>query len=166
LKNEALRLERTARKVAFGKPRRADIRAAVRDLALTALRSRLLTPIHLVPVAIAVANGLDPETATARSPTSHARAREGLCDALFPALRALELATRAYAARGGYLSHAEVESWTAALDAMPSIGDPRVAEQVGALRKSIGAAGNGRSSEGGYELGLLASGALLGILGH
>ena len=95
MKIEALRLERTARKVAFGKPRRANIRVAVRDLALTALRSRLLTPIHLVHVAIAVANGLDPDTATARSPASHARARECIFDALLPAILALDMAARA-----------------------------------------------------------------------
>ena len=137
----------------------------MRDLALTALRSRILTPIHLVHVAIAVANGLDPDPAAGQSPASHARAREGLCDALLPAIHALELAARAYAVRGGRLSQNEIESWMAALDAMPPVGGDDVSERIASLRKSIRAAQDGRSANGTYELGLIASGALIGLLG-
>ena len=137
----------------------------MRDLALTALRSRILTPIHLVHVAIAIANGLDPENATAESPTSHARARDGLCDALLPAIQAIDLAARAYGVRGGRLSQVEIESWMAALDAMPPAGDKGFSERLAALRKSLRAAQDGRSPDGAYELGLIASGVLIGLLG-
>ena len=165
MKIEALRLERTARKAAFGKPKRADVRAAVRDLALTALRSRILTPTHLVHVAIAIENGVDPEFAQSSNRSSHSRALEGLQDAMLPAIQALDLAARGYAAMGGRVSRPEIDSWMEALAAMPPLPGDVLAEPLASLRKSLRAAQDGDSAQGSYSLGLIASGALLGLLG-
>jgi len=162
LKNEALRLERTARKVAFGKPKRADIRVAVRDLTLAALRRRVLTLPHVADVATAIRHGIEPENAGVTGNASYARALEGLLAALDVALNALDLAAREYSAVGGRLAPDELAHCLAALEGLPPGG--RIAARASDLRKSLRAAVDGETEGGMHVLGLIASGALLGLL--
>jgi hypothetical protein len=162
---EAQRLERTARRVTFGKPKRADIRAAVRDLTLTAIRSRVLTLPHLASVAAAIEHGIQPAPASLKSsaPTAR-RALEGLREGMAQALRALDLASTEYVAVGGRLSDTELEAWLVAIDALPEIADAEIHRLLGSLKKTLHAAEGSEVAEGTYVLGLLASGTLLGLL--
>ena len=94
MKREAQRLERTAREVAFGRPKRTDIRIAVRDLTLSALQSRDLTVQHLTNVANAIRAGIEPENPRDMDKATYRQALEGLCDAVISALGALDLESR------------------------------------------------------------------------
>jgi len=84
----------------------ADVRAAVRDLTLHALRSRLLTAEHLASVTKTVGQGIgnvmEEPAADARSAAGHAM--QGLGDAVAKGLLALELAAREFADAGGRLN--------------------------------------------------------------
>ena len=160
----AQQLERTARKVAFGKSKRADIRAAVRELTLTALRSRVLTLPHLADVAAAIMNGIQAPVGVAGAAPTTRKAVEGLREGMAQAVAALELATREYVAVGGRLSEAELELWLGAIDSLPEAGDAEVERRLAALEATLHAAEGGEATEGTYVLGLLASGTLIGLL--
>ena len=91
--------------------KRGDVRVAVRDLTLHALRSRMLTAAHLADVTKAVAEGI---AGTAGEPAAQAReaarhAFTGLAEAVSKALFALELAAREFAEGSGRLGRAEAE---------------------------------------------------------
>jgi hypothetical protein len=163
---ESDRLEQTARKVAFGRlPVRADVREAVRDLTLTALRSRVLTLPHVASVANAIAHGIDPTRAQSKSaPRTSQEALEGLREAVGKALVALDIAAREYVAVGGRLSCDELEEWMRAIEAMSRIGGAEIERRVAELRTTLHAAESDEAAEGTYVLGLLSSGALLGLL--
>jgi hypothetical protein len=160
---ETHRLEQSARKAAFGRLKSGSIRAAVRDLTYTALRSRVLTLPHLADVAAAIEHGIRPEPA-ARSGSSPKLASEGLCDAMLQALIALDVAAREYLAIGGHLSGAELDRWLTAIDALPEVVNRDIDKRLASLKKTLQAAESDAESEGTYVLGLLASGALLGLL--
>lgn len=161
---EAQRLERTARKVAFGKPKRADIRIAVCELTLTALRTRVLTLPHLADVALAIENGIRPPADMPRSAPTTRRAMEGLRDGMARALVALDLASREYVTVGGRLSEMELEGWLGAIDSLPEVGDAEIERRLASLKKTLHAAEGSEVAEGTYVLGLLASGTLIGLL--
>lgn len=84
----------------------ADVRAAVRDLTLHALRSRFLTAEHLANVTKTVGQGIgnvmEEPAADARAVAGHAL--QGLGDAVTKGLLSLELAAREFADGGGRLS--------------------------------------------------------------
>ena len=140
------------------------MRIAVRDLALAVLRSRVLTLPHVAHVATAIELGILPSAAPVKGDATHARAMQGLHDAMGSALEALDLAAHEYAAMGGRLSGAELESWFTAMDGLPKFPDRDFAARLASLRKSLRAAEDGEPAEGAYSLGLFASGTLLGLL--
>ena len=76
-----------------------NVREAVRELTLHALRSRPLTATHIATVALTVGKGIEssdvPPTAPVRE--THRGAWAGLEDAVGQALRAVELAAREFA---------------------------------------------------------------------
>lgn len=76
-----------------------NVRQAVRDLALHALRSRLLTAHHIAIVARTVAEGIESSNVPPTEPVreTHRGAWAGLEDAVGQALRAVELAAREFA---------------------------------------------------------------------
>ena len=88
---------------------RANVREAVRDLTLHALRSRLLTATHIATVARTVGEGIEssdvPPTAPVRE--THRGAWAGLEDAVGQALHAVELAAREFAEGRARLTPAE-----------------------------------------------------------
>lgn len=164
---ESERLEQSARKVAFGKLRpRTDIRRAMCDLAVNALRSRVLTLPHVASVTAAIAHGIDPASVerAARTPASHSLALEGLLDAVSLALRAIEVAACEYLKVGGRLSPAEVCEWECALDTLAGMQPTTLAARIAGLRETIHATESEEIDEGSYVLSLLASGTLLGLL--
>jgi len=161
------RLEQNARKVAFGRARtRNDIRRDMRELTLTALRSRVLTLPHVAAVAIAIANGIDPAkvSSPSRAPASRSRAQEGLVEAVIKALTALDVATQEYVSVGGRICAAEAGEWLAALEAIGAIDGKELAARLATLEKALRAAESAESAETSYALALLASGALLGLI--
>ncbi|MGE5615395.1 MAG: DUF6781 family protein [Bacillota bacterium] len=175
---ESKRLEQKVRKVAFGRPvARGDVRAAVRDLAITALRTRMLTIANVAAVAEAIGQGIDPGRADLKE-SRQAPARqafEGLYLALGQALLALEIALREYAAIGGHLPASEADAAAASLDQLagmltrasrdrvPALAEA-LARQVAQLRRQLEAARDEEATEGASVVGLLASGALLGLI--
>jgi len=76
-----------------------NVREAVRDLALHALRGRLLTVHHIATVARTVAEGIESSDVPPTEPVRETRrgAWAGLDDAVGQALRAVELAAREFA---------------------------------------------------------------------
>jgi len=160
---ESQRLERTAREVAFGKLKTRDIRAAVRDLTLVALRRRLLTLPHLADVVSAIGNGIQPAATNPAGKATIQRALEGLREGMARALTAIELASREYVSVGGRLSGAELQGWMAAMESLSEIGDPEIARLLASLKETLASAESDDISEGTRELGLLSSGALLGL---
>lgn len=76
-----------------------NVREAVRDLALHALRGRLLTAHHIATVARTVAEGIESSDVPPTEPVRETRrgAWAGLEDAVGQALRAVELAAREFA---------------------------------------------------------------------
>lgn len=94
-----------------------NVRDAVRDLALHALRSRPLTAAHVATVARAVGEGIAscdvPPTAPVRD--AHRGAWAGLEDAVGRALLAMELAAREFAEGRAALGGAERERLVAEL---------------------------------------------------
>lgn len=104
---------------------RGDVRTAVRDLTLHALRSRLLTAEHLASVTRAVAEGIAGTSAEplaqAREATRHAFT--GLAEALSKGLLALELSAREFAEGSGRLAPGEAQ---------------RLLEEIAVLEKALG----------------------------
>ena len=92
-----------------------NVREAVRELTLHALRSRLLTTTHIAVVARTVGEGIDssdvPPTAPVRE--AHRGAWAGLEDAVDQALHAIELAAREFAEGRARLTPEEREQMLA-----------------------------------------------------
>jgi len=104
---------------------RGDVRIAVRDLTLHALRSRMLTAEHLANVTRAVAEGI---AGTAGEPFAQAHeatrhAFKGLSEAVSKGLLALELSAREFAEGSGRLAPGEAE---------------RLLGEIAALEKALG----------------------------
>lgn len=168
------KLEQSARRVAFGRVPTGDVRSAVRDLALGALRSRLLSTRQVTRVARAIAHGIDPAQAGSRysRKSTASGAIQGLADAIEIALHALEVAAREFVGLGGRFAPEE-GSVAEDLDALEQVlreltSKPQPPEQIGAridrLRGHFHIIVSSEASEGDHILGLLASGALLGLL--
>jgi hypothetical protein len=88
-----------------------NVREAVRDLAMHALRSRLLTASHIAVVARAVGRGIESSEVPPTAPVREARrgAWAGLEDAVGEALHAVEIAAREFAEGRAPLSREERE---------------------------------------------------------
>jgi len=159
-----------------------NVREAVRDLTLHALRSRLLTAQHIATVARTVAEGIEscdiPPTEPVRE--THRGAWAGLEDAVGQALHAVELAARQFAEGRARLTPAEREQLLGEIAQLErSLGEgggyprtvppclrARIDAVAGYLRSSVAdetpARGAGDASAGGV-LSCLASGVLLGL---
>ena len=168
------KLEQSARRVAFGRVPAGDVRIAVRDLAVGALRSRLLSIRQVARVARAIAHGIDPSQAGSRysRKSTASGAIQGLVDAIEVALHALEVAAREFGALGGRFAP-EDGSVVEDLDALEQVlrdltSQPQAPDLLGArihrLRGHFHIIVSSEASEGDHILGLLASGALLGLL--
>lgn len=166
--------------------RRQDVREAVRDLALQALRSRALTADHIVVVARTVGEGIESSSMAPTTPVreTHRGAWTGLEDAVAQALWAIELAAREVAEGRTKLTASECEdllveiaqlenALTGAWEhwrAMPSSLRERIDTVCTLLRQA--AASDSRSAVQvsadrmagiGKILPLVASGVLLGL---
>jgi hypothetical protein len=160
-----------------------NVREAVRDLTLHALRSRMLTTEHIAAVARTVGEGIEssgvPPTAPVRE--THRGAWAGLEDAVGQALHAIELAARQFAEGRAQLSQAEREQMLAEIAQMErSLGDgweypravpaslhARIASVTALLGQAAtnrlaSAAADGPPGAGGI-LSFVASGVLLGL---
>jgi hypothetical protein len=167
----------------------ANVREAVRELTLHALRSRLLTAAHIATVARTVGEGIESSDAggAGRVRESARGAWTGLEEALERALLALELAAREFSEGGAVLSDAdraqvlgEIEVLARALGAewsyarsIPEALRARISSVTAHVRR---AAGNGAGTASdtakpageivaaeGRVLSLVASGVLLGL---
>jgi hypothetical protein len=121
-----------------------NVREAVRDLALHALRSRLLTAQHIATVARTVAEGIESSDIPPTEPVreTHRGAWAGLEDAVGQALRAVELAAREFAEGRARLTPMERDQLLAEIAQLErSLGEgwgyPRTVPLV--LRERIGA---------------------------
>lgn len=161
-----------------------NVREAVRDVALSALCSRLLTPEHIAAVARTIGEGIEsvdvPPTAPVRETTSGAWA--GLEEAVDRALHALELATREFAEGRARLTPAERDQMVAdiaGLEGALAVGwnhrhrvpdglTARITVVTGLLRRAVATEAvpgeAGPSALGaGRVLSFVASGVLLGL---
>ena len=159
-----------------------NVREAVRELALHALRSRLLTAHHIATVARTVAEGIEscgiPPTEPVRE--THRGAWAGLEDAVGQALHAVELAAREFAEGRARLTPAErdqllaeiaqlkqslAEGWGYPRTVPPALR-ARLDAAAGYLRNSVAdeatSRGAGEVSASG-ALSCFASGVLLGL---
>ena len=160
-----------------------NVREAVRDLTLHALRSRLLTASHIATVAHTVGKGIEacdiPPTAPVRETNRGAWA--GLEDAVGQALHAVELAAREFAIGRARLAPAEREQMLSGIAqlqrllregweyprAVPASLQARI-DSVTALLGMAGADAPGACSredapEAAGMLSCVASGVLLGL---
>lgn len=197
---EAEHLASEARRLAGGSPGAVDVRTAVRDLTLHALKSRLLTAAHVANVTKAVGLGLGDAlkgpALQVRDAAAHAA--QGFGDAASQGLHALELAAREFTSHGGRLSPGESqqlldeiasleqalgEGWKHEHVRTPPDWDARTKRLAEHIRRAVadGEARSdamratlhdaGASSVAGLRatgdswrvLGLMASGALLGL---
>lgn len=161
-----------------------NVREAIRDLALHALRGRPLTAAHIAAVARTVGEGIEscdiPPTAPVRE-TSRG-AWEGLEEAVGQALRAVELAAREAAEGRAWLPAGEGERMSAEIDRMertlregwqhPRVVPASLKRQIttvsALLQRAEALSGQGcaqAESRGdpGAILAYLASGVLLGL---
>jgi hypothetical protein len=170
------KLEHSARQVASGRTPTRDVRKAVRELSLAALRSRVLSVRHVARVASAVAQGIDPRQFEGRTPAQPGRgtaqAAEGLIDTIDVALCALEVAAREFVTLGGRL-HAGADAELEELDAVSrsltglvprNARGSSLGARIDCLRGHIRLVISSEENEGEQVLGLLATGALLGLL--
>jgi len=161
-----------------------NVREAVRDLTLHALRGRLLTAAHIATVVRTVGEGIESSGISRIAPARETRrgAWAGLEDAVGQALQAVELATREVAEGRAPLSAGEREQLLAELAQMErSLGkgweNPRVVpaslkrriasltallQRAGVADPSAGLA-QGNVPSGSGNLAFLASGVLLGL---
>jgi len=173
-------LLRSARRAA-GTP---NVREAVRDLTLHALRSRMLTAEHIACVARTVGEGIESSDLAPTAPLRESRggAWAGLEDAVDEALRAVELAAREFADGRAHLAPGEREAilhqvaqmesslgerWQHARSVPATLGT-RIGSVTALLRQAVstdaspGAVPDG-VLEAGRVLALMASGVLLGL---
>ena len=136
------------------------LQSAVRKLTITALRSRALTLPHVSLVAAAIGHGIDASD-RARSADS---AYDGLREALDEALLAVEIALGEFIAGGGRLSKSVLDDWLRAAQSLPRVAGRGIEARVRALSLALDTAGGDIDGDGERVLGLLASGALLGLL--
>ena len=161
-----------------------NVREAVRDLTLHALRSRPLTATHIATVALTVGKGIDssdvPPTAPVRE--THRGAWAGLEDAVGQALLAVELAAKEFADGRACLASADRERLIAEIEDLerslgkgwnyPGIVPPSLRERIASaaahLRQAQASAA-GPSGVAGAEvvgdgaLSFVASGVLVGM---
>jgi hypothetical protein len=151
-----------------------NVRDAVRDLALHALRSRPLTAAHIATVARTVGEGIAssevPPTAPVRE--THRGAWAGLEDAVGRALLAMELAAREFAEGRAALGGAERERLVAEIARLDrDLGDgwgyarvappplrARIASAAALLREAPAG-----GDAAGDSLSCVASGVLVGL---
>ncbi len=176
--SESRKLEETARTVA--RKAHADagaIREAVRDLALSALRSRLLTATSLHCIAHSIAQGIAHPGHEERPAMRRVvdRAFEGLLQAVCQGLLALEVSTREYVHGGGRLREEEIEEMHAAIAALGKLvagkswPQARVEQsefrlRLEGLEHQVRGIEADAAVEGSRVLGLLACGALMGLM--
>jgi hypothetical protein len=129
------------------------VRTAVRDVALTALRSRLLTAEHIAAVAKTIGEGIGSVDVTPTAPVreTYRSAWQGLEEAVGEALHALEAASREFAEGRAALTPAERERLLADIARMeqslasgwdhrkriPDSLQARIAAVTGLLRQAI-----------------------------
>jgi len=173
-------LLRSARRAA-GTP---NVRQAVRDLTLHALRSRLLTAEHIACVARTVGEGIESSELVPYAPVRESRggAWAGLEEAVEEALHAVELAAREFADGRAHFAPGEREAildQVAQLEAsfgerwqhgrrVPASLETRIGSVTALLRQAVTSeAASGAQSDGvpgaGRVLALVASGVLLGL---
>ena len=161
-----------------------NVREAVRELTLHALRSRLLTTTHIAVVARTVGEGIDssdvPPTAPVRE--AHRGAWAGLEDAVDQALHAIELAAREFAEGRARLTPEEREQMLAEIARLErSLGEgwnharivpdslkARIAAVTSLLQQAVASGAvekDSQESACGAEriLSFVASGVLLGL---
>jgi len=160
-----------------------SVREAVRDVALKALRSRLLTAHHIAAVAKTIGEGIGSVDVT---PTSSVRetyrgAWQGLEEAVGRALHALELAAREFAEGRARLTPAGRDQILAEIAQLelslasgwnhdhriPESLKARIAAVTGYVRQAVTdegtAGGESAAFEAGRDLSFVASGVLLGL---
>lgn len=155
-----------------------NVREAVRDLTLHALRSRPLTAPHIAAVARTVGQGIEscevPPTAPVRE--THHGAWAGLEDAVGQALRAVELAARECAEGRARLDPAERDRMIAEVEQLerslaegweyprvvPAPLKARIASLTALLRRAATEPAPGEPAPGG-SISCVASGVLLGL---
>lgn len=161
-----------------------NVREAVRDLTLHALRSRLLTAEHIACVARTVGEGIESSDLPAVAPVreAHRGAWAGLEDAVGEALHAVEVAAREFAEGRARLTPQERDQMLADIAGMErSLGEgwnhaPVVPASLGAritsvtslLRKAVASvpaapAPAEGALDAGRVLSFMASGVLLGL---
>lgn len=160
------------------------MREAVRDLALHALRSRLLTAEHIASVVRAVGEGIEssPLAQAVSVRESRRGAWAGLEDAVVEALHAIELAAREFADGRARLMPGEREQVLSQIARMerslgegwqsghciPSALKARIGSVTDLLRRAVSreateTASDEEAFEAGRVLSLVASGVLLGL---
>lgn len=161
-----------------------SVREAVRDVALTALRSRLLTAEHIAAVAKTIGEGIGSVDVTPTAPVreTYRSAWQGLEEAVGQALHALEVAAREFAEGRAALTADERDRMLAGIGRMeeslasgwdhrkriPDSLRVRIAALTGQLNQAAAsetaAAGHG-GRDAGRVLAVAASGVLLGTDG-
>ncbi|MBL0140647.1 MAG: hypothetical protein IPP91_00890 [Betaproteobacteria bacterium] len=160
----------------------ANVREAVRNLTLHALRSRFLTTEHIASVARTVGEGIESSDVLPTAPVreTHRGAWAGLEDAVGQALHAIELAARQLAEGRACLPMADRERMLAEIAQMErSFGEkwefPRAVPaslrariaSVATLLEQAAAIGPSAPADSGPEAGAIlsfvASGVLLGL---
>jgi hypothetical protein len=155
-----------------------NVREAVRDLTLHALRSRLLTAAHIARVARTVGEGIESSEVAQTAPVREINrgAWAGLEEAVGRALYAVELAAREFAEGRARLADEErdrllaelagmerslAEGWSPR-NAAPRAFSARIAAASELLHRSAARPGEPASATG-HEVSLLASGVLVGL---
>jgi hypothetical protein len=161
----------------------SSVREAVRDVALDALGSRMLTAAHIAAVARTIGEGIASVEVTPTAPVrdTYRGAWQGLEEATGRALRALELAAREFAQGRARLTPDERERILAEIMQMerslssgwdhrhriPDSLQARIAATVGHLRQAVAseapAGGEAPAHDAGCVLSFVASGVLLGL---
>ena len=158
------------------------VREAVRDVALTALRSRLLTAGHIAAVAKTIGEGIGSVDVTPTAPVreTYRSAWQGLEEALGQALHALEVAAREFAEGRAALTRDEREQLLSEIGRMevslasgwdyrkriPESLQARIAAVTGHLRQAVATerpVSGEAARDAGRVLSFVASGVLLGL---
>jgi len=156
------------------------VREAVRDVALTALRSRQLTAAHIAAVARTIGEGIGSVDVTPTAPVrdTYRSAWQGLEEAVGQALHALEVGAREFAEGRATLTQEERETLLDEIGRMeeslasgwnhrkriPDSLRPRIAAVTGHLRQAVAtdpAVASGRTRDARRVLSVVASGVLL-----
>lgn len=160
-----------------------SVREAVRDVALAALRSRLLTAEHIAAVARTIGEGIGSVDVTPTAPVreTYRGAWQGLEEAVGLALHALEVAAREFAEGRARLSPEERERILDEIAQMerslasgwdhrqriPESLQARIAAVTDSLRRAVASepppSGEPAALDAGRVLTFVASGVLLGL---